>query len=280
MNYRNIELEFIGFKMHKPHNNLIPYVQCYWSIYKEANLLKPIRNKIVSDGGSGIVFNYGCPLAIKIGDNTVKDIHGCFITGPTIKATYLTLDGSVNAVGIRFRPGGAYPFIKKCLGEYRDTVQIQPIDDENIWNELMFQLKNESPNELICLIDNFLLRELSKSKLILSNWLISTINIILKHNGSMRIDDLCADMNISRKKLERNFKQAVGLLPKQLSRVVRLDKSRSLIRSLEFHSLADIAYESGFFDQAHFIHEFKALVGTTPKKYFEEKKEMSLFYNS
>ena len=61
--------------------------------------------------------------------------------------------------------------------------------------------------------------------------------------------------------------------------IVRIEKARSLIRSLNFNSLTDVGCELDYYDQAHFIRQFKSLVKETPSQYFKEKKQMSLLYN-
>lgn len=280
MNNLNRHLDFLGFKMHEPHKDLKPYIQCYWSILKKTDLTDTVTRKIISDGGMGIVFNYGDALTIKTGSELVKNLCGCFITGPTINAAYLTLQKNVDAIGIRFRPSGAYPFIQGDVNKYRNTVLPLSVIDESVWNTLMQKLQKESLIEdKIGFLDNFLIEALSRNKLALTDWLLEVIKTMWLHNGSMRIDELCTNMNISQRQFERKFKKAVGLLPKQISRIIRVDKSRALIRSFRFRSLTDIGYECEYFDQAHFINEFKAIVEATPKGYFQEKKKMSVFYN-
>ncbi|MBI5873755.1 MAG: helix-turn-helix transcriptional regulator [Candidatus Omnitrophica bacterium] len=281
MNNMNRHLDFIGLKMHKPRKELEPYVQCYWSTYREKNLKAPVTRKIISDGGMGIVFNYGGALTIKIGSEVIGDLCGCFITGPTINATYLTLQESVDAIGIRFCPSGAYPFIQGDMDRYRNTVLPLSVIDEPVWVTLMQKLQKESLMEnKLGLLDNFLIEALSRNKIGLTDWLLKVIKTMWLHNGSMRIDELCTNMNMSKRQFERKFKKAVGLLPKQISRIIRVDKSRALIRSLDFRSLTDIGCECEYFDQAHFIKEFREIVEATPRGYFQEKKKMSVFYNS
>lgn len=184
---------------------------------KKTNLTDTATRKIISDGGMGIVFNYGCALTIKTGSEVVKDLCGCFITGPTINATYLTLQESVDAIGIRFCPGGAYPFIQGDMDKFKNIVFPLPETDESVWNIFMQKLQNEALTEdKIGLLNNFLLEVLSINKLALSDWLLEVIKIMCLHNGSIRVDKLCANMNISQRQFERKFKKAVGLLPKQI----------------------------------------------------------------
>ncbi len=98
MAFTNRDLERIGPKMHVPHSDLTPYIQCYQSAYRDTDLADLVKHKIISDGGAGVVFNYGTPLSITIGEKTLKDISGCFITRRTINATYLTMKEEVHVI--------------------------------------------------------------------------------------------------------------------------------------------------------------------------------------
>ena len=275
-NYRK-NLNDIGFQMFTPSEELQPSIQCYWSIYLKENLLLPRTEKIISDGGMGIVFNFGDKFSIKIGERTSTDTAGYFVTGPTRKATHLRFDEKIYAIGIRFNPGGAYPFFQEDISNFTDRI-IPGFENENFKiNNLYLKLKNaDSLIEKITELDRYLLKTPRRSDALPSLWMIQVINIIQQHKGSMKINDLSNCLKLTRRHFDRKFKKEVGLLPKQFSSIVRIEKSRSMIQSLKFNSLTEVSMEHDYFDQAHFIREFKAFVEETPKEYLQKKKRMSL----
>ncbi|MDX5378436.1 MAG: helix-turn-helix domain-containing protein, partial [Halomonas sp.] len=72
------------------------------------------------------------------------------------------------------------------------------------------------------------------------------------------------------RRLERLFQRHVGLTPKHYARLLRVAHSRELIKQGEATaSLTDTAFAAGYFDQAHFIHDFKAVTDYTPGGYLE-----------
>jgi AraC-like DNA-binding protein len=81
---------------------------------------------------------------------------------------------------------------------------------------------------------------------------------------------LIKHFNFSERKLERIFKESIGLTPKFYLRTKRFERSLSLIRKNEFENLSDIAYTLDFTDQSHFIKEFKEFSGYTPKAYLKQ----------
>ncbi|WP_317162601.1 helix-turn-helix domain-containing protein [Myroides albus] len=83
-------------------------------------------------------------------------------------------------------------------------------------------------------------------------------------------------MNISERTLERLVKQYVGMSPKVYSRIIRFQANLNLLRESSFKSLTELTYESGYFDQSHYIREFKTFTGSTPKQYLLDTQEQLL----
>lgn len=70
-----------------------------------------------------------------------------------------------------------------------------------------------------------------------------------------------------RRQLERYFKKQIGISPKQLGKVIRLQASLQMLANQKNETLTEIAYENHFFDQAHFIKDFKQFTGETPEQF-------------
>ncbi len=107
----------------------------------------------------------------------------------------------------------------------------------------------------------------------------STIETILTANGQLSINELSKQKNINRRQLTRKFSSAIGLSPKQLSKTIRLQATLKTLMSKNDKSLTDLAYENEYFDQAHFIKEFKEFTGLTPKEFYGDHLKMSLIFD-
>ena len=83
-----------------------------------------------------------------------------------------------------------------------------------------------------------------------------------------------------RRQLERNFKKQIGVSPKQLGKVIRLQTALKMLLDPKTERLTEIAYESEYFDQAHFIKDFKEFTGINPKDFLihENMALSALFY--
>ncbi|WP_027185090.1 helix-turn-helix transcriptional regulator [Desulfovibrio inopinatus] len=87
---------------------------------------------------------------------------------------------------------------------------------------------------------------------------------VLSFQGQIRVDELASDSGMSCRTLERLFKDEVGIPPKAFIRMIRLQKAVEKLRMGSYGRLTDIAYDSGYTDQSHFIKDFKQLFGDLP----------------
>ncbi|TGL34879.1 AraC family transcriptional regulator [Leptospira koniambonensis] len=92
--------------------------------------------------------------------------------------------------------------------------------------------------------------------------------------GEIGIKSLAEDLGVSQSSLERGFRSRVGLSPKEYAGLVRF---RNIFRFYNSSSnLTELALEAGYYDQAHFIREFKKKTGFSPKQWFRENASVGL----
>ncbi|GGM77685.1 AraC family transcriptional regulator [Dyadobacter beijingensis] len=102
----------------------------------------------------------------------------------------------------------------------------------------------------------------------------SVIGSVIRSNGLARIPDLAAQSFLSTRQFERKFLAFSGFSPKLFSRIIRFQAALSQYGNTG-KSLTEIAYECGYYDQSHFIHDFKAFSGDHPKTFFSGNAEGS-----
>jgi AraC-like DNA-binding protein len=91
------------------------------------------------------------------------------------------------------------------------------------------------------------------------------VNRLRATKGSASIETLASELGWSRRHLSARFREAVGLPPKALARLIRIEHAAQRVRA--GNPLADIAYETGYADQSHFNRDFRELVGCTPTQF-------------
>ena len=103
-------------------------------------------------------------------------------------------------------------------------------------------------------------------------------DLMLQKNGLVNIDDLSTQLNTSRRSLERYFIENVGMSPKYYSRVLRFNYAFGLKRSNPALDWFDIIYDCGYFDQTHFIKDFRHFTGQPPVAFYSKPHPIEAVY--
>ncbi|MFA9458531.1 helix-turn-helix domain-containing protein [Halalkalibacter sp. AB-rgal2] len=140
-------------------------------------------------------------------------------------------------------------------------------------------IKATDTKERIGYIEKFLFDRLNEKKII-DNIVKTTIDILLSTKGSTQINEILKQDLSKRRQLERKFQKQVGINPKQLGKVIRLQSVLKILLNEKIDNLTNIAYKSGYYDQSHFIKDFKEFTGISPKEFLGNKNMVlsSLFY--
>ena len=276
MNYYNSDLADIGFKLILPCKALEPYIYNYWIVRKD-KLHKTISNKILSDGNSGIVINFSSSSFLtKINEKNFICKNNFTYCGPTKYPLFMEFENKIDAIGIRLKAGGAYRFFNEDISSFKDIV-VEMQNSTVLKIDALYEklISTSEVENKISIIETFLIKKIQSSSKNNSVWIFDFINYILKNKGYVNIEALCKEFDISPRLCARRFNQEVGLSAKLFARLARIVNTKETLSSLKVDSLTSVAYDNGFFDQAHFSNEFKAFMSETPKEYFSKKYNMA-----
>lgn len=219
--------------------------------------------------GGGLLFNFGGALS-RDGETVSGD---CWVDGPKLHTARLAVGESLDLLGVRFLPGSGALFIGEALSALAG-VELVPSDGlRHLALEALHDKLSLAPDLAgrIALLERFLLKRLRHAEALHPalpaslGWLRQRC---LQVGCPVSIAALAKELPIGQRRLERLFQHHVGLSPKRYARLLRIARSRELIkRGGAAGSLTDIAYAAGYFDQSHFIHDFKAVTGFTPGGY-------------
>ncbi len=179
-------------------------------------------------------------------------------------------------VGICFYPWAVRTFLKVPPYELTD----KKISLEDIFGGKIKPLHEQildcsSLMEAVPLIESHLIKAISNSTQFDAMVANASINI-LKSKGTITMDRLYSAYGISERRLEQRFNESLGVSPKFFSRLVRFQNALQLINS--GINLTEITYKCGYFDQSHFIRDFKQFSDVTPNKYLAEKHSIDDIY--
>jgi AraC-like DNA-binding protein len=102
--------------------------------------------------------------------------------------------------------------------------------------------------------------------------------LIKRTYGNINVAQMASEACLSRKQFERVFAENIGISPKQYLKIIRFQFAIFQKQRNNNLNMTELSYESGYFDQSHFINDFKALSGMTPKQYFSENESCSDFF--
>jgi AraC-like DNA-binding protein len=253
-----------------PGGILKDYVQCYFVCETDTAVFT--RDKVYATGSIEIMFNLGSdgPQQIKNGDRvTQPDIQ---LWGQTIHPLSFTSFGSHAMLGIRFFTHTAACFFNERVEEFNDQVMdFKDIGGREVVTLHLKLREAVSLRQRIELIEEFLLRRLSVSEKKFSKLkLVNSIMTDLSQDGFLEnINTVASRYGISSRYLQILFLNYSGLSPNLFTKIARFQKSLSLVAGREL-SLTTIAYECGYFDQSHFIKDFKFFTGSAPSWFSSE----------
>lgn len=268
------------YQTFKPSDALGTLITCYW-ILENPKEKKPEKQTIVPDGCMEMIFHYG-DLYKQYTENGNSIIQPkCFVIGQLTQPLEIEPTGRTGIFSVRFHPNGFLPFstapIKKMENKAVSLEELFGDDGLEIQQKI---LNTNSTEKRIELVESFLLERLTDANTI-DRIVKSTVDSILKANGQLSVDELSQQIKINRRQLERKFSSTIGLSPKQLSKTIRLQATLNMLLNKKFTSLTALAYENDYYDQAHFIKDFKELTGFTPKEFYGNNLKMSsLFYGT
>lgn len=256
-------LAYLGFQLIPPRPALHPYVRFFWSMRRATPLPAYHEERMYPRGGYGLVFNFGDTVCLD--QQPVSE--PLFLDGTTTFSRTIGVAGTVELLGVQFQEGGAYPVLGVPLAELRNETAILEILDRPTLLRLHTQLY-EAPSlaARIQLLDAWLGQRLLLGNR--CNMLIpASLKLLRERAGQLPIAQLAAACAISQRQLERYYQCQVGMSPKQYSQLLRVEAARLALKHTHAPSTSYLAAELGFYDQAHFIREFCAVMGMTPTAY-------------
>jgi AraC-like DNA-binding protein len=267
----------MNYQTFEPNQDLNTLIKCYWTL-ESPKEETPQKQTIVPDGCMEMIFHYG-DLYRQYTENGNSIIQPrCFVIGQLTRPLEIEPTGEIGVFSVRFHPNGFLPFATIPIKEMENTaVSLEKLfgkDGQKIEQRI---LNASSTSEKIKLIEEFLLNRLTNIETV-DRIIKSTVDTILTANGQLSIDELSKQTKINRRQLERKFSSTIGLSPKQLSKTIRLQATLKILLNKNFTSLTALAYQHEYYDQAHFIKDFKELTGLTPKEFYGNKLKMTSFF--
>jgi AraC-like DNA-binding protein len=186
-----------------------------------------------------------------------------YISGVKTSPIHFSMSSS-SIVIISFYPDA----LKILFGvDANELINLHP-ELDNFAPKSLTNLILETPSSFgkIELLNSFFTKKLMNSKTRFNTDFVNALSCFYSNNNENNVSLFLKENRISERQLERNFKANVGITPKQFLRIMRFEKSLSVLKNNK-KSLGDLAFIMEYFDESHFIREFKEFTGITPNKF-------------
>jgi AraC-like DNA-binding protein len=176
---------------------------------------------------------------------------------------------NMQLLSVSFKPGGAYPFLQLPLSELHNQI----ISLDTIWGRWAAEIRERlygapTIQARFALLEQLLLGRLCDGPhgLKAVQYAVAEIS---RHCGTLSIRTLSDQMGISQKHLITQFKQWAGGTPKELARIYRFRDVLFGLDATQAPRWGQVAYQHGYYDQAHFNQDFAAFTGHSPTEYWQ-----------
>ena len=255
------------YQVFDPPANLAPYVRFFWALEADVVPGEEFVHRSMADGCVEMVFHYLSAFDEITPDDLIESSPLANIQAQSTRFRRFVTHESFGIFGAYL-----YPFaIPRLFGfPASDFTNISPdlasvfgnegsLLDERICSAPTNEARVEILSEFLTAKLNARIRELPG--------IFRSIHTVLANQGTLAVETLAAEHNISKRQFERRFKDLAGLTPKLYSRVIRF-QAATRFKQTGTRDLTEIAYACGYYDQSHFINDFREFSGYTPKEYF------------
>lgn len=262
------------YAQHLPSLTLRPYVECFWTLNGKLPPEHRQPERILPDGCMEMIFHRGIPFQRLSGSSDIETQSTSFVVGQVTEPVVVIPSHQVDVLGIRFQPGGAFPFLHIPMLELRGRfVELKSVDR---WTRRLHDIaaNAQSTPEAMSALSRELENRLDSSSG--SSRVSGLASTILRRCGGVSLSELAREAGISQRQIEREFGLHVGVSPKMLSRIARFQQ---VFRAMDSSpSWVQTALNCGYYDQAHLIADFQQFAGTTPGRFQLEEFELGRFF--
>lgn len=238
-----------------------------------------LMDRFLPDGNTELILNLGKRPQYIYDNETLKEIQTChraWASGVRTQPITIPSGKGSRMLIVAFKKGKAYPFYPMPMSEIADWV----VEADDVFGSRLLELReqllaSESIDQMFSRVEAFLLRQAGNALCsnIPARCIDYAVSKMINQPNRLDFQQLSDEIGYSQKHFIDLFKQQVGVSPKQYMKIMRFQSAIREIEKNESVHWSEIALQSGFFDQSHFIHEFRNFSGFTPSEYMQRKAD-------
>ena len=251
-----IHTQAMPFSHYTPEPPLSDYIELLW-IY-EGYSAQHARERLLPTGSMELIFGLDEDQRV-----------GCSLTGAQTHFTILDTSRPFSVMGVHFKPGGGFPFFGMPAGEF----QGMGVALDLVWGRFAVEVRDrlleaKTHGAKYRILENALL-ERARGRLGKHPAVRFALEAFGRTEAPSSVAAVTHQIGLSARRFIEVFRNEVGLAPKLYSRIRRFQNVVAVIHKLHEPDLAGMALSCGYYDQAHFIHDFRAFSGVSPSAYLK-----------
>jgi AraC-like DNA-binding protein len=260
-----------------PCKKLRPFINCYW--YFEGTAGATVTDCTFPDGSLEIIFNIATSVSRSQNDRPFTSNPSSELIGQMTQPYNVRFSGLNRLFGIRFFPHTFSCFTREPLMNINDvTIDPQDVLGREFKNLASIVHGEEDPGRYVHRVEEFLMRKIYAARVDHKHELLEALIRKIFAGEVNSIVSMQAKSGYNERYLQRLFSERIGINPKFLLKITRFQRSFQYLKA--HTALTTVAYESGYFDQAHFNRDFKFFTGTTPSTYLEQPYSINRIFLS
>lgn len=261
------------FKIIYPSPALKPFVRYYWVLQDSSPGM--VSQRTLPTGCMSLVFHRGERLKV-VSQNDLQP--RCFISGQETSFTDVISTGNIEMIVTVFQPHTAKMFFHIPVSLFCNrNISIYDMEDIELQDLAGKMGDADNLEKAVTLIENFLLNR----ALLGNSYNIPRLSNVVRHISNSvqtNIKGLADIACLSEKQFCRIFSEHIGTTPKDFLRIIRLQRTLSILQHNPKIGFAQLSYECGYTDQSHMIKEFRLFTGYTPKEYISRCAPVSDYF--
>jgi AraC-like DNA-binding protein len=257
----------IRFRDYPVHAALAPFVKCIWSMESDQPVNNAQRERILPDSCVELVVHFHDPFRSHFANGASDLQPRSFVAGQMRNFLEIEPAGRIGLIAVRFHAHGAHRFLPAPLSAVAGAlVKLEEVWGKRAgdWEEQIVLARGMAAR--VRIVERTLLDALRTNNRA-DRAVDRCLHMIEAADGEIRVAQLASELGLCGRQLTRRFENAVGVSPKEFARVRRFLKGVRRLRASGHGTLTEIAQECGYFDQAHFNHEFREFAGMTPGEF-------------
>lgn len=257
----------MNYQTYTPSEDLSAFIKCHWTLEVPAEM-SGTRQRILPDGCIDVAFIFGDDVLRVLPNGSGIPQPRAMVLGQITEAFDVEPTGHVDSFAVRFYPHGFGCFVCTPLKAFanKETPLEHVFGDEETTRLQHALVRAKDTAERIAIAEGFFRERLTHASTI-DHVVRETVDLMLRTKGATSVDSLVNGSRSNQRDLERRFNSKVGVSPKQLAKVIRLQAALQEMAGGQHDNLTSVAYECEYYDQAHFIKDFKEFSGVSPKEY-------------